>query len=153
MKKYKLRAFVNDDLSIAWADRETRRNALASFKGKAIDITIEKHVEKRSNPQNAYFHAAHLPLIHDALVNDCGWDNWTIENTKAFLKDMFLRVEVLHKDGKGSGKFITRGTSDLNTEEFSVFLEQCSLFAWHELKVTIPPASLYKIELPYKQAA
>src|SRR5690348_817360 len=111
MQKKKVYGLVQRG-KIAWNDLVALGKAVSYFEGNEIEVTLAKKVKHRTSPQNAYFHAAHLPIIHEALVNDCGWDNWTIENTKAFLKDMFLRVELLDKDGNKSGKFITRGTSD-----------------------------------------
>lgn len=145
MKKKKAYGKVEGG-KILWHDVVELGKAVSYFEGKEIEVTFEKQTFVRTLPQNAYFHAAHLPLIHDALI-ELGWDNWTIQQTKDYLKDMFLRTEIIDKQGRGTGKFITRHTSELNRQEFSEFLENCSLFAWHDLKVTIPPASVYKINL------
>ncbi len=139
MNKKKLYAVVERG-KIIHDDLTALGKAVSYFEGKEIKITLEKKVYTRTIPQNAYFHVAHLPIINDELIR-LGWDNWNIDKTKDYLKDMFLRREV------SPGKFITLHTSELDKEEFSVFLEQCSLFAWHDLHTTIPPAKLYKIDL------
>ena len=67
-------------------------SAIDTFEGKRITVTLEPEKQDRTGPQNRYFHAF-LPLITDALVNDCGWEDFDNAKTKAYLKEMFLRSE------------------------------------------------------------
>jgi len=44
-------------------DQGALDNAIKCFEGLGVDITIERHTTKRTNPQNKYWRGVVLPLI------------------------------------------------------------------------------------------
>ena len=60
---------------------------LHTLEGKDIDLTIEPHKKKRSNAQNAYFHAVIVKEISD-------YTGYETEEVKEMLKIMFLPHDV-----------------------------------------------------------
>ena len=91
-------------------------NLKAALEGQQIDLVLRKHRKKRSNPQNAYFHGVVLKLFAEFL-------GYEPEELKDALKFKFLRT---HTDGDLPG---VRRTRDLNTAEFTEFVEQCRRLA------------------------
>jgi hypothetical protein len=112
------------------------------LEGKRFIEKIEREVQHRSLPQNAYFHAVHVPMIHAALVNDLGWDNWTTNDTKEYLKREFLSVDYTDKHGVIFTK--VRRTRDLSKQDFGEFLDKVAQFAAQHLHIAIPIPEEYR---------
>lgn len=87
-------------------------------------ITIEKYVQKRSNPQNNYY----FGVVVDMIVKETGSDKDTVH---AELKKMFLLI----KDGKIP---IVGSTKKLSTIDFNEYINQCVLWSAEWLGVVIP---------------
>jgi len=92
---------------------------LHTLEGKDIDLTIEPHKKKRSNAQNAYFHAVIVKEISD-------YTGYETEEVKEMLKIMFLPHDV-----KMGDKIIRvgRSTAALTTSEFEELNSQCRRWA------------------------
>lgn len=106
------------------------------FEGKVIEVVVRKFRKHRSNPQNAWFHACILPILTEAMGEPNTVDGK--EYAKEALKFHFLRIT-------GPGGFErVRGTSDLSTEEFSVFCEQCRQLAAEMYGINIPDPGKYE---------
>lgn len=86
-----------------------------SLEGKRVELVLRAHKAKRSNNQNAYYWAAHVA----SFAKHCGY---TPEEMHEAFKWMFLR--------RHEGQFPTvRSTSELNTREFTEYLEKIELLA------------------------
>ena len=116
---------------------KTWESAVNSFEGQRVKTTIEKFVQKRTNPQNAYFHGVVIPICNQGF-NDLG-HRFNAKKTKENLKKLFLKEDLPLKDGL----FIesVKGTSELSTEEMAAFIEQVKQFAAEFLGVYIPDAN------------
>ena len=109
--------------------------AFEQFDTMEIDITIEKHKKKRTNPQNAYWFGVVVPMVqmgimqHGTLV--------TSEQTHEMLKGEFLEFDVPISD---DGQFVTmtKGTSDLDTVEFNTLIGQVQQWSAEMLGIIIP---------------
>ena len=87
----------------------------------------------RSNRQNKYFHSVIVPIISEYL-------GYSLEETKDLLKSMFLKDYLIIKTKSGMTKeiCIVRGSSELKTDEFETFMEDCRRWGSMELGLNIP---------------
>mgnify|MGYP002682657740 FL=1 len=118
---------------------ESFTTALAALKAKGVAIVLqcEEFKEKRSNPQNRYYHGVVVELVRRGL-KDLGWEPkaCSAEAVHEMLKREYLTVDEHVKDGVFLKR--TRSTTELDTAEFSQYLEHCKQFAAENLGVLIP---------------
>lgn len=111
-------------------------DALKSFEGKGIVITIEKRKNKRSNPQNAYFHGVVLPLVYAGL-KELG-HTMPLQDVKDLLKLKFLKVPIFVNENTGEITEKIKNTSELTTTEFMEFVSEIQKWSAENLGVDIP---------------
>lgn len=93
---------------------------------------ISKKKLMRSNPQNRYFHGIILPILSDA-------SGYTVDEMKKIVKGLFLKYEMMVKTKDGYREVcIIKGTSELKTDEFEKFTEECRRFGASEYSCNIP---------------
>lgn len=110
-------------------DRQTIVDYLNRLpEGKAFEVSIRLHKEKRSNPQNNLYHSW-LNIICKETKNDH-------ETVHKALAKMFLGVEVSEFGGQRIAK--VKSTTTLNTEEFTEYLNNIEAFAATELGIILP---------------
>jgi len=127
-------------------NRNLIKDAIASFEGKTIEITIEKAKKKRSNPQNAFFHGVVLPIVYECL-KDAG-HTLSFVDVKDMLKLRFLKETVLINEDTGEVLERIKNTSELTTTEFLSFIKEIQIFASEYFGVEIPdPNENLKIKL------
>lgn len=121
-------------------------DAINSFEGKVILITIEKRKNKRTNLQNAYFHGIVLPLVFFAL-KDIGYA-MPLEDVKDLLKLKFLKVPLFINENTGEITEKIKKTSELTTNEFMEFIENIQRWGAETLNIDIPsPNENLKLKL------
>jgi len=112
-------------------------NALNAFASRRVPVvlTVEEDKGKRSNTANAYYWGVIVEMIH-AGMKDAGHEV-TREGTHELLKFRFLKED---RPLGNDGEFVTfvKSTTELNREEFGVYLEHCIRFAAEYLNVVIP---------------
>ena len=87
-------------------------------------ITFEKYVQKRSLPQNAYYHGVVVKMVAD-------YTGMRPEEAHEGLKWMFLKE-------RGEYMPTVKSTAKLTTKEFIDYIEQCVIWAAEFLGVVIP---------------
>ena len=107
---------------------------IAKLKNGMVEITI-KRANRRSNPQNRYLWGVVYKEIQIRL-NELGND-FTPDDVHNFCKGEFLKVPVLGTGGEVIG-YGPGYTSDLNKEDFGVYLDKVILWAAEFLEITIP---------------
>jgi hypothetical protein len=112
------------------------KDAIASFEGKNIEITIEKAKKKRSNPQNSYFHGVVLPIVYQCL-KDAG-HTLSLLDVKEMLKLKFLKVSVMINEDTGEVLERIKNTSELTTSDFMDFIAEIQIFVSEYFDVQIP---------------
>ena len=121
-------------------------DALKSFEGKGIVLTIEKRKNKRSNPQNAYFHGVVLPLVYNGL-KELG-HTMPLADVKDLLKLKFLKVPIFVNEETGEITEKIKNTSELTTTEFMEFVSEIQRWSIENLGVNIPdPNENLKLEI------
>ena len=118
---------------------ESFTTALAALKAKGVPVVLqcEEFKEKRSNPQNRYYHGVVVDLVRRGL-KDLGWEPkaCSAEAVHEMLKREFLTVDEHVKDGVFLKR--TRSTTELDTAQFGEYLELCKQWAAENLGVAIP---------------
>lgn len=108
---------------------EARGHFLKEFLAKPLPlrVEVEKYVEGRSLPQNDLAHV----WFHEIAT----FTGHTPEETKQFMSDMFIRPRVVSV--AGHSRLVKPGTSALNKEEMTAFLDRIEAWAATELGLTL----------------
>lgn len=102
--------------------------------------------KKRTNAQNAFYHGVVLDAVRHGLI-DIGYmikDNDTVHE---MMKTMFLAGKIVNEIN-GDKIPIYGSTAKLTTVEFTVFLEELTIWAAEYLSITIPAPSM-SVDIPY----
>lgn len=131
--KYEIRSNVEN--GILKRNRNLLIDAIKSFEGKQVIVTIEKAKKKRSNPQNSFWHGVVIPIMQQAL-KDAG-HLMTNEQTHELLKLRFLKETILVNE---SGEYIERvkSTTELTTTQFMELISEVQRFAVEYFNVIVP---------------
>jgi hypothetical protein len=114
---------IPPEVSRAFAD------AIRRMEGRLVDLSLRKHVKKRSNPQNAYYWAVVVKACHEIMVE--AGNDVTQEDVHAYLKEFvggsIFAVVICTPDGKR--RTMIRSSTTLDTQEMESFLERCRVWA------------------------
>lgn len=132
--KYEIRSNVEN--GILKRNRNLLIDAIKSFEGQQVIVTIEKAKKKRSNPQNSFYWGCVIPIIQSGL-KEVG-ELMTLEQTHDLLKLRFLKETILVNEE--SGEYIERvkSTTELSTVEFMELIQNVQIFAVEYFGVEIP---------------
>ena len=127
-------------------NRNTLIDAIKSFEGKVITITIKPRRNTRSNPQNRYYWSV-INEIWKKLIRDEWGEIYSKEETHEFLKYQCNYKEVINEQ---SGEIIrvARSTTTNTTTEQEEFHLSCRQLALEMFNTEIPlPGEQIEIEL------
>jgi|GEM_PF-7028961 len=107
-----------------------------------LKVRICKYTRGRTNPQLKYYFAAFVTPLSDWLRDQD--ENASKESAHEVLKRRFLKREVCSAE---TGEIITYGGSvkDLNVEEMSLYLDQCSKFLFDYCGIQVEAADKIQI--------
>lgn len=111
-------------------------NALKSFEGKTIKLTIEKFANKRSNNQNSYYWAVVIPILKEAIYNEWG-EVWSKEKTHDFCKMQFNYFEKINEN-TGEILKVPKSTTENTTTTQEEYHLEIRKFAKEWFNVDIP---------------
>lgn len=112
---------------------------------KEVTIEVKRKTRKRSNSQNAYYHACIIPILR-AAFKDIG-HNLSNEEVHLFLKTKFLKQTIANENGEYLGEKIG-STADLTTTQFMEYILEIQQFAAECLNVNLPsPNEQVQIEI------
>lgn len=134
MKKATTTATVNDG-KLTIHNRKLFDEQIKSFSNGRCIVVVEKVYNKRSNPQNAYYHAVIVPMVHSGL-RDLGHDV-NREDTHEILKAMFNKVEFVDKVTGEVSQF-GGSTTKLSTIEMMEYIGKIQRWASEYLNIFIP---------------
>lgn len=139
--KYEIRSTVeNGNLK---RNRNSLIEAIKSFEGKQVVVTIEKAKKKRSNPQNAYYWGVLIGITIEAIKNEWG-EIWNIEKTHEFLKNKFLYFERVNEVTGEILKTPKSTTENTTTDQENYHAEiRNFLKEWFNVDAPLPNEDLY----------
>jgi hypothetical protein len=111
-------------------------DALKSFEGQNILITIQKQKKTRSNPQNAFYYGVVVPIMQQCL-KDAGY-LMTNEQMHEMLKLRFLKESILVNEQTGEYLERIKSTTELSTIEFMEYILEIQKFAVEYFNTVIP---------------
>lgn len=111
-------------------------DAIKSFEGCDVLITLEKPKKKRSNPQNAFYYGVVIPIVQNCL-RDAGY-LMTNEATHDLIKLKFLKETILTNEETGEIVERVKSTTELSTSQFMDFVAEISIFTNEYFGVNLP---------------
>lgn len=119
-----------------WRNTKAWKQYLNDLPAGRYKVRIENE-DKRTSAQNRYLHGILIPEFKNAL-RSVGYDEVkTNEQTKEILKKMFLTTQITNKE-TGEVLEYVRGTSELNIQEMTVFIDEVIKFAAENMHYVIP---------------
>jgi hypothetical protein len=115
-----------------------RKEILAAFEGKAIEVIIRKKKKHRSTQQNRYYWGVVVELIKNYLQEVDPQVIWTPEKVHELLKFKFLRCQKVNPDTAEIEFEYTRSTTDLSTSEFMDLIAQIQQWSAETFDLYIP---------------
>jgi len=142
--KYEIRSNVEN--GILKRNRNLLIDAIKSFEGQNVIVTIEKAKKKRSNPQNAYYWGVLIGLTIEGIKNEWG-EIWGIEKTHEFLKGKFLFFERVNESTGEIARTPKSTTENTTTEQENYHTEiREFLKEWFNIDAPLPNDEI-KLEL------
>lgn len=112
------------------------RKAFQELQDGRYLVKIDK-ANKRSLPQNAYYHGVIVPLVKNGL-KDIGYNEVrTNEDAHECLKYLFLKKQIPNEN-TGEVIEILGSTAKLTTTEFNLFIEQVAQWCSEYLGFVLP---------------
>ena len=119
-------------------NREQIKQAIASFEGKEIIITIDKAKKTRSNKQNSYYWGVCIPLIQSGLKDATGEFRSSENIHYNILLPLFSpSVEIINID---TGQVLTEriSSSEMTTTQFMEYVMEIQKWSSEFLNIDIP---------------
>lgn len=119
-------------------NRKLISDAIKSFEGKEIELTIERKRKKRSNPQNRYYWGVVMPILQSGLKEATG----EVRDINSIHYQIVLPLfspkrEIINKE---TGEVVSesKSSSEMTTSEFSEFVMEIQKWGSEFLSVDIP---------------
>lgn len=132
--KYEITTSVEN--GVLKRNRNLIQDAIKSFEGKTITITIEKAKKKRSNPQNSFYWGIVLPIMQKAL-KDTG-HLMSNNDVHELLKLRFLKEAIMVNEETGEVIERVKSTTELTTSGFMDYLSEIQRFSNEYFGIVIP---------------
>jgi hypothetical protein len=134
--KYEIRTnVINGNLK---RNRNLILNALESFEGQEVILTIQKARKSRSNPQNSFYWGVVLQLVQQGLKDATG-EFRSVENIhyNILLKMFAPENEIVNIE---TGECITEKitSSEMTTTQFSEYIMEIQKWSAEFLGINIP---------------
>ena len=111
-------------------------DAINSFEGQNVTVTIQKTKKTRSNPQNRFYYGVCIPIMQQCL-KDAGY-LMTNESVHEMLKLRFLKESILVNEETGEYLERIKSTTELSTTDFMEYILQIQKFAIEYFNTEIP---------------
>jgi hypothetical protein len=111
-------------------------NAVKTFEGQEVILTIQKAKKRRTTPQNSFYHGVVVPIMQQAL-KDSGY-LMTNESVHDMLKLRFLKESILVNENTGEYIERIKSTTELTTTQFAEYILDIQKFAVEYFNVIIP---------------
>lgn len=127
---------ISEDGKLTIINRKGFLEHIKTLSGKKVVINVVKKISQRSSPQNAYYWSCVIKLVSQGF-KELGHD-LTKEGVHEFLKNRFLKQEIINPN---TGEYIgdrIRSTTELNKSEFADYIAEIQRFAAEYLNIYIP---------------
>jgi hypothetical protein len=111
-------------------------DAIQSFEGKEINITIEKAKKQRSNCQNAYYWGIVIVILKSCLKST--GNNLSDNDVHDLLRLKFLKETISIKEETGEVIERVKSTTELTTTQFMDYIAEIQQFSAEYFDVIIP---------------
>lgn len=119
-------------------NRKLIKEAICSFEGKDIELTIQRKRKIRSNPQNAYYWGLVIPIVQEGLKEATG----EVRDVNSIHYQILLPLlapkrEIINKStGEVFSERIT--SSEMTTSEFMDYIVSIQQWGAEFLGINIP---------------
>lgn len=119
------------------ANKKHVREAFENLEDGRYQVLIKPR-KRRSNKQNAYYHAVVCDMVKEGLQEAGYRDVQDAEDAHEVLKSLFLKIKTInHNTGEVLSER-TGSTRKLSTTEMQEYIDKCVQFAAEYLGVSIP---------------
>ena len=119
-------------------NRNLIKDAIRTFEGKDIEVTLQRKRKRRSNPQNSYYWGIVLPLVQEGLKEATGEvRDFNSIHYQILLPLLAPKREIINTD---TGMIISEKitSSEMTTPEFSEFVMEIQKWSAEFLGINIP---------------
>jgi hypothetical protein len=113
-------------------------DAIHSFEGKPVTITIERTRKKRSNPQNNFYWGVVLPIVQNGLKDATGEFRTTENIHYNILLKLFSPEREIVNTQTGESLFEKISSSEMSTSQFMDYIAEIQKWSAEFLGVDIP---------------
>jgi hypothetical protein len=117
-------------------NRNTVLEAIKSFNGSDVVITIDKVKKKRSNNQNAFYWGVLIPLMQQGAKHTWG-ESWSVDKAHKHLSKLF----VFHESVNIKTGLITqtpKSTTELTTTDWEVYVTEIRIYLLENFDIDAP---------------
>lgn len=140
MKKVQIQTTVNSGRFKR--NRNIVLEAIKSFEGKEVLITLEKATKQRSNSQNAYYWGVLIVILQNCFKEHWG-EIWSKEETHDFCKMQFNFIERINESTGEIVRVPKSTTENTTTAQEELHSEiRNFIFEWFNVQVPLPNESI-----------
>lgn len=126
---------ISESGKLTIVNRKSFDEFISQYSGKQVVIDVTKKISKRSDPQNKYYWSCVVPIVQQGF-KDLG-HKISKEDTHLFLRNRFLKQEMLSQDGEVIGERLM-STTELTKSAFGNYIAEIVQFSAEILNVQIP---------------
>ena len=134
MKKIEVTTSINNGLFKR--NRNIVLDAIKSFNGCDVVLTIDKVKKKRSNNQNRFYWGCLIPLMQQG-AKDIWGETWSIDKAHQHLSKKF----VFHESVNQKNGVITqthKSTTELTTTDWEVYVTEIRIYLLEDFDIDAP---------------
>jgi len=117
-------------------NRNTVLEAIKSFNGSDVVITIDKVKKKRSNNQNAFYWGVLIPLMQQGAKDTWG-ESWSVDKAHKHLSKLFVFHESVNQK-TGEITQTPKSTTELTTTDWEVYVTEIRIYLLENFDIDAP---------------
>ena len=117
-------------------NRNTVLEAIKSFNGSDVVITIDKVKKKRSNNQNRFYWGCLIPLMQLGAKDTWG-ESWSVDKAHKHLSKLFVFHESINQK-TGEITQTPKSTTELTTTDWEVYVTEIRIYLLENFDIEAP---------------
>jgi hypothetical protein len=117
-------------------NRNTVLEAIKSFNGSDVVITIDKVKKKRSNQQNRFYWSCLVTLMQQGAKDTWG-ESWSIDKAHKHLSKLFVFHESVNQK-TGEITQTPKSTTELTTTDWEVYVTEIRIYLLENFDIDAP---------------